>query len=319
MKVHLWGTRGSLPTPLDAQEVRNKIAIALVQAGGRHFADREAALQWMTSALPFEVAGGFGGNTSCVQLDHGGDEYVLCDAGSGLRVFGNRVLAERGGRPGVYHLVMSHVHWDHIMGFPFFTPAFIPGNRIRVYGCHDNLETAFRRQHGAPSFPVDFDALGASIEFVKLDVGRTVDIAGFAVTPKLQLHAGDSYGYRFERDGKSVIYSTDSEHKPDDLQQTKEFVDFFRGADIVIFDAMYSFAEAISVKEDWGHGSNVSGVEICQMAEVKHLVLFHHEPMNDDARIAATLAESRRLEQITRDRRPKLRVTSAYDGLELTP
>lgn len=317
MKARLWGTRGSLPSPLNADDVKNKIATALVQAGGRHFADRDAALQWMSSALPFEVAGAFGGNTSCVQIETGNDEYLLCDAGSGIRVFGNRVLAERAGKPGVYHLLMSHLHWDHIMGFPFFTPAYIPGNTLRIYGCHTNIEAAFRRQHGAPSFPVNFDSLGADIEFITLEAGRTTTIAGVEVTPKLQLHEGDSYGYRLEQAGKSIVYSTDSEHKPEDIQQTNEFVEFFRNADIVIFDAMYSFAEAVSVKEDWGHGSNVSGVEICQMADVKHLVLFHHEPVHDDARIAATLSETRRLEQLTREQRHKMRVTSAYDGLEL--
>ena len=318
MKVRLWGTRGSLPISLNADDVRQKIASALLQAAGRRFADREAALQWMTSALPFEVAGGYGGNSSCVQLDAGDDEYVLCDAGSGLRAFGNRALAARRGTPGVYHLVISHLHWDHIMGFPLFAPAFIAGNRIRIYGCHDNIEAAFRRQHGAPSFPVQFDALAATIEFIRLEPDRANDVAGFSVTPKLQVHEGDSYGYRFERDGKSVVYSTDAEHKPEDHNDTAEFVAFFRNADLVIFDAMYSFAEAVSVKEDWGHGSNVSGVEICQMACVKHLVLFHHEPIHDDARIAATLAETRRLEQITRNQRPRLRITSAYDGLEIS-
>ena len=319
MKVRLWGTRGSLPTALSADEVRNKIAVALLQAGGRHFVDRDAVLHWMASALPFEVGGGYGGNSSCVQMDAGGDEYVLCDAGSGLRAFGNRVVAERAGRPGVYHLVMSHLHWDHIMGFPFFAPAYVAGNRIRIYGCHDNIEAAFRRQHGPPSFPVHFDALHATIEFIKLEPDRTLDIAGFAVTPKLQVHEGDSYGYRFERDGKIVVYSTDAEHKPEDRNDTAEFVTFFKNADIVIFDAMYSFAEVVSVKEDWGHGSNVMGVEICQMAGAKHLVLFHHEPIHDDARIASILSETRRLEQITREQQPKLRVTSAFDGMELTP
>ena len=120
------------------------------------------------------------------------------------------------------------------------------------------------------------------------------------VTAKLQRHAGDSYGYRFEANGKAVVYSTDSEHKLTEPGETAGFVEFFRNADVVIFDAMYSLAEATTVKADWGHSSNVVGVELCQMAGVRHLCLFHHEPANDDEAISRVLAETRRLEEITR-------------------
>ncbi len=149
--------------------------------------------------------------------------------------------------------------------FPFFTPAYIPGNHIRIYGCHAELAEAFRRQQSAPCFPVEFDRLGASIDFVRLEPGRTYEIAGCLVTAKLQRHTNDSYGYRFEQGGKILVYSTDSEHKLDDDGERREFVGFFRDADFVIFDAMYSLADAISVKEDWGHSSNIVGVELCQI------------------------------------------------------
>ena len=96
------------------------------------------------------------------------------------------------------------------MGFPFFMPAYIPGNVVRIYGCHAVLEEAFRRQHGRPSFPVEFEQLGAKIEFVGLVPGQPNDVAGLTVTPKLQRHGGDSYGYRIERAGKTLVYSTDS-------------------------------------------------------------------------------------------------------------
>jgi ribonuclease BN (tRNA processing enzyme) len=137
-----------------------------------------------------------------------------------------------------------------------------------------------------------------------------------AVTPKLQRHSGDSYGYRFEAGGRSVVYSTDSEHTLDDPSQRAAFVAFFRHADLVIFDAMYSLAEAVSVKADWGHSSNIIGVELCQMAEAKHLMLFHHEPANDDATIEGVLRDARRLEELTRAS-DALRVSAAYDGLEI--
>jgi phosphoribosyl 1,2-cyclic phosphodiesterase len=317
MKLKFWGTRGSLPVALTLEQLRGKLADAIVASAGRSFASREDALAFVAQSLPFEVGGGFGGNSSCVEVRTGHEEYLLCDAGSGLRVFGNQVLSARAGKPGVYNLLMSHVHWDHIMGFPFFTPSFIPGNRIVIHGCHPGLREAFERQHGAPSFPVPWKALGAEVTFNLLTPGVTTEIAGARVTPMLQLHEGDSYGYRIEQDGRSCVYSTDSEHKPEDFEQMQAFADFFRDADLVVFDAMYSLADAVSLKEDWGHSSNVVGVELCQMAGAKHLVLFHHEPVFDDARIAATLEETRRFEEITRDDRPVLRVTAAYDGLEL--
>jgi phosphoribosyl 1,2-cyclic phosphodiesterase len=121
-----------------------------------------------------------------------------------VRPFGQKALARHGAAsPQTYHIFMSHVHWDHIMGFPFFTPAYLKGNRLRIYGGHAGLEEALRRQHGAPSFPVDFSALGADIEFVRLDPGREYDVAGLKVRLMLQRHAGDSYGYRFTSAGRT--------------------------------------------------------------------------------------------------------------------
>jgi phosphoribosyl 1,2-cyclic phosphodiesterase len=316
-RVRFWGTRGSLPVALTAADVRAKLIAALRGASGRAFASDDDLAAYVDALEP-EVAGTFGGHTSCVEIETGGSEYVLCDLGSGLRPFGQRALARHGpSSPQTYHVFMSHVHWDHIMGFPFFTPAYIPGNRIRIYGVHPDLEAALRRQHGAPSFPVEFAALGADIEFIRLEPDQTREVAGLTVTPMLQRHAGDSYGYRFDGDGKSVVYSTDSEHALVDLEETRRFVDFFRGADLVIFDAMYSLAEAISVKADWGHSSNIVGVELCHMAGARELCLFHHEPVHGDAAIARVLAEARRFEEISR-KGELLRVTAAYDGLEIT-
>ncbi len=322
MRARFWGTRGSLPVALTAAQVRDKVAQALLLAEGRRFKD-QAEAEAFAATLPFTTAQTFGGSTSCVELElqapgKESHEYILCDLGSGVRAFGNSVLARHGPKtPNVFHIFMSHLHWDHIMGFPFFTPAYIPGNKLRIYGCHADMEAAFRRQQAPPSFPVDFDYLSADIEFVRLDPGHRYDIAGLRVTPKLQLHAGDSYGYRFEHHGQVLVYSTDSEHKLDSAEETESFVRFFFGADLVIFDAMYSLADAVSVKEDWGHSSNMVGVELCQLAGVRHLALFHHEPVFKDTKIAEIEAETRRLEALTRQDAPKLSISSAYDGLEI--
>jgi phosphoribosyl 1,2-cyclic phosphodiesterase len=315
-RIRFWGTRGSLPVALTAADVRAKVMAALRCASGRTFASDDDLSAYVDTLGP-EITATFGGHTSCVEIETGGPDYVLCDLGSGVRPFGQKALARHGpASPQTYHVFMSHMHWDHIMGFPFFTPAYIPGNRIRIYGAHAGLEEALKRQHGAPSFPVDFSALGADIQFIHLEPGQPREIAGLTVTPMLQRHAGDSYGYRFAAEDKAIVYSTDSEHALVDLEETRRFVDFFHDADLVIFDAMYSLADAISVKADWGHSSNIVGVELCQMAGARELCLFHHEPVHGDAAIARVLTEARRFEEISRKGRP-LRVTAAYDGMEI--
>lgn len=316
--IRFWGTRGSLPVALNHRGVRDKIRAALLAGRERNLSSPEAIDAFLDSELPFSMTGTFGGNTSCVQIETGRDEYLLCDLGSGAREFGNQVLAQHGpGRPNSFNIFMSHVHWDHIMGFPFFAPAYIPGNRLRIYGCHDILREALQRQHAAPSFPVEFSALGSSIEFIKLEPGVTYDVAGFSVTAIKQFHSGDSYGYRFERDGKAIVYTTDCEHKAQMLDTSYPFVDFYRDADALIFDTMYSLADAISVKEDWGHSSNLVAVELAQLARAKRLVMFHHEPAYDDAKIEGVFGETVRFEEISREEH-KVEVIAAYDGLELS-
>ena len=314
--ARFWGTRGSLPVALDAAGVRAKLVAALRGAGGRTFAS-DADLDAYVDRLPFDVGSTFGGNTSCVELLTGEREYVVCDLGSGVRPFGQAAIARHGPvAPQTYHVFVSHVHWDHIMGLPFFGPAYIPGNRLVFYGGHENLEAALRRQMEPPSFPVTFDVFRAAIDFVHLAPDVTHDVAGMRVTLKRQHHAGDSYGYRFEKGGRTIVYSTDSEHQLTEPGELVAFTEFFRDADLVIFDAMYSLAEATSVKADWGHSSNIVGVELCQAAKVKELCLFHHEPALDDAALTKMLAETRRFEEITRGGAP-LRISAGYDGLEI--
>jgi phosphoribosyl 1,2-cyclic phosphodiesterase len=319
MLVRFWGTRGSIPVAMSGTEIQRKLVTALVQGVGRSLDTEEKARAFVERELAFPVRHTFGGESSCVEIETGEGEYVLCDLGSGARRFGNGVLAARGPAGHRFHVFMSHLHWDHILGFPFFMPAYLPGNHVRIYGCHDRLEEAFRHQNAAPCFPVDFSRMGARIEFVRLEPERRYEIAGLSVQPKLQRHGGDSYGYRFERGSRVLIYSTDSEHKQDDPAEMAAFVKFFHEADLVIFDAQYSLADAISIKEDWGHSSNVVGVELCQLARARRLCLYHHEPVFDDERLADLLAETRRLEEITRARAGhRVEVLAAYDGLEIS-
>jgi phosphoribosyl 1,2-cyclic phosphodiesterase len=202
------------------------------------------------------------------------------------------------------------------MGFPFFNPAYIPGNHVRIYGGHDVLSEVLHTQQSAPFFPVDFRSLASTIEFITLEPGRVYEVAGLSVTSLKQFHTGDSYGYRFSRDGKAIVYSTDCEHKYTSLDESYPFVDFYQDADLLIFDAMYSLGDSVSVKEDWGHSSNVIAVELAQAARVKRLALFHHEPVLNDQMIEGVLADTVRFEAISRPGH-EVEVISAYDGLEL--
>jgi phosphoribosyl 1,2-cyclic phosphodiesterase len=318
MLVRFWGTRGSLPVAPTADIIRKKIARALVAADGRRFTDEAEAERFVATDLGFAAAATYGGATPCVELEAGDGSYCICDMGSGLRSFGLDSIRRNGaGHAKTYNFFLSHLHWDHIMGFPFFAPAFDPDVTIRIHAAHADAEQALRRQQEEISFPVPFDWLRARISFVQLTPGEAYEVDGVQVETKLQHHSHGSYGYRFtDGDGRVVIYSTDSEHKLEQMAVEAAFIHFFREADLVICDTMYSLADTISMKEDWGHSSNLVAVDLCHQAKARCLALFHHEPTYDDEDIARMHAESIRYEELTRDG-PPLDVICAYDGLEV--
>ncbi len=318
MKVRFWGTRGSLPVAKRAQAIRGKIARALVAASGRTFANEDEALAFAESELDFATGATYGGATSCVEIEGGDNSFKVCDMGSGLRDFGldaARRCAE--GHPRVYNFFLSHLHWDHIMGFPFFVAAFDAGAKVVIHSGHPDAETALRRQQEEISFPVPFDWLRADISFVTLETGKRYEIGGLGVETILQYHSHDSYGFRFYEGDTSAIYSTDSEHKVDEMLAETKFETFFKEADLVISDTMYSLADTVTMKEDWGHSSNIVAVDLCHQAGAKRLVLFHHEPTYNDRAIQRMHHETIRYEELTREGRKPLDVVCAYDGLEL--
>lgn len=250
-------------------------------------------------------------------MDVGAGAFVVCDMGSGLREYGLDTLRRLsdGNRPKEWHFFLSHLHWDHIMGFPFFVPAFVEGAKVIIHAGHSDAEEALRRQQEEISFPVPFDWLRANIEFHTLETGREYQIGELSVSVIKQNHSHDSYGYRFrDKSGRVAIYSTDAEYKIDRMEEKSAMVDFIAGADLVIADTMYSLADSVSMKEDWGHSSNIIAVDLCHEAGARRLALFHHEPTYSDADIQRMHAETIRYEELTRNQ-SELEVLCSYDGL----
>lgn len=318
MKVVFWGTRGSLPCPLTAADIRDKLNRVL-EAALEQGLDQKEGIKAFLDSLPFALQGAYGGNTSCVQIANRQD-FVLCDAGSGLRDFGNAHVQSGGlKKPARFHIFISHLHWDHLQGFPFFVPAYVPGNQIKVYGCHEELEQAFVAQMDYPSFPLPLEELKADISFSVLNPYEEYEIAGFLVKAAPQNHPGNSFGYSFEKGGKKIVYSTDSEHNEDTEGENGLFRGFFEKADLLIFDAQYVFRDAVDTKLNWGHSCNIVGVELAANAQVKHLCLFHHEPTYDDQMLDDLLQNTLNYARIHRKMSGTpypLEVSMAYDRME---
>lgn len=325
MNVKFWGTRGSLPAPIDAQTVRDKVFNALKAAQGIQLDSKDAINEFIDTQLPFSVGNTYGTNTACVEIKNPKGPYILCDAGSGIREFGVEYMKKHGAeKKSVFHIFMSHLHWDHIQGFPFFGPAYIPGNEIIIHCYHEGTEAAYKDQMAEPFFPVPFDALAADIRFDLQPPCTPFEIDGFKITSAEQNHPGISYGYRFEKDDKIIVYSSDSEHTQEAYEDNYPFLQFYQDADLVIFDAQYTLTDATFAKANWGHSSNIIGVELAARAQVKRLSLFHHEPTNSDSSLDEFLENTRSYADVyhresntpEENRFPK-EILLSYDGLEL--
>jgi phosphoribosyl 1,2-cyclic phosphodiesterase len=320
MKAIIWGSCGSLPSPITSAAIRRKVKEALWAARSENFEHPEAVDAYLNK-LPHSACGTYKANTSCVQIVTGGRDFIICDAGTGLRDFAHSL----GNEPALatYHIFISHLHWDHIQGFPFFAPAYQAGNRIIFHGFHSEIEDAIREQMKAPCFPVPFEAMQAEIEFDIREDHAHFEIDGVHIDTIKQKHPGDSWGYRFSENGKRIIYSTDSEHGPDSRSDDYPFVEFFRDANVLIFDGQYTFEEATNSKRHWGHSDHMTAVELAARAKVQQLLVFHHEPAYTDLEIEDIHRQALRFRQqynqaiypeFKGDAYPR-HIKLAYDGL----
>ena len=307
MKVLFWGTRGSLPAAAETLDLRQKIIDGIAPGRKGEFPDCSDT----PNGTEMARCGFYGTNTSCVEIA-GGDECVVCDAGSGIQDLSRRTMADSDGKGLAFNIFLSHPHWDHIQGFPFFMPRYIAGNAIRIYGGHPGLEAVFAYQQAWSNIVLPDRA---DITFEALEPGRSYDIAGFSVRMIPQNHPGGSYGYRFERNGKAIVYSTDCEHVPP-VPDDYPFLDFFRNADLLIIDAQYSAGDAFGTKENWGHSSNTVVSELGAQTGVKRLCMFHNEPTVNDAGLDKFLYDTRRYLKIA-EPESTMQIDLAYDGLEI--
>jgi phosphoribosyl 1,2-cyclic phosphodiesterase len=243
---------------------------------------------------------GVGGNTSCVEV-RAGKAILVFDGGTGLRLLGKRMLKEM---PFTAHLFFSHVHWDHIQGFPFFDPAFVPGNVIHLYGGNNvsrTLEETLAGQMDHPSFPVHLTEMGAHMVFhsvgptpVELDTG---DGTKAVVSAAPGNHPNGVWAYRIDHAGHSVVYATDTEHYAVvDPKLTK----LAMGAEVLIYDSQYTPEEYAGTsggmpKLGWGHSTFEEAVKLAKAAGVKKLILYHHDPMQSDAAVSEKERRAREL------------------------
>ena len=282
--ITFWGTRGSIPTP-GPQTAR------------------------------------YGGNTACVAVAGRKDELVILDAGSGIRPLGRDL--QRTGNGGINaDILVSHTHWDHIQGLPFFQPLNVKGNSVRIYGSAQEgvgLESILDRQMDPMVFPIPLRALAAELTVTEI-AGGAFEIDGFTVEAFRLRHPGTTLGYKLVpvRGGPTMAYLTDNElgsggnyTVPENWRS--ELVRFLGGVDTLIHDGMYS-DELMRQRAGWGHSTPKQAVELAAESRTRRLVLFHHEPEHDDDAIDQLLAQAR---SDAKNLTAHLTVDAASEGMQL--
>lgn len=222
----------------------------------------------------------YGGNTTCLSLNADGRQIIV-DGGSGLRLLGLELMKLAFGRgQGEASFFWTHFHWDHLMGFPFFVPNFIKGNRFKHYGPAAAREVLVRQQ-AFINFPVEFSQMTSQHEFETLEPGQALALGALNVTSCRMHHPAGGLTYKFTHEGKSMVFATDVEHPAEGLDP--ELLKLTQGADLLIYDAQFTPEEYEKGRKGWGHSTWQKGMELARAARVKRLHLCHHDQQHADA------------------------------------
>lgn len=286
MKVKFWGVRGSLPTPITPQQVQSKIMAALQRATPADLENAETRAQFISN-LPSWLFGTTGGNTACVELTHN-DTHIILDAGTGLRVLGKSKKC-----PEKYHMFFSHLHWDHIQGFPFFDHAFNPDCAFEMYYPGEDTEKWFMNQMTEPySPPAVPKSISKKMHFNNCIPDTEFEVEGIKVNCHKMCHPGGSYAWSFETDGKKIVYASDVELKSSDYIDTTEGEGVFKNADAIVIDTQYTVDE-IYLKANWGHSVFCYVIDFAAYWNIKKVYMFHHDPTYDDKKLYSMLQAAR--------------------------
>lgn len=283
MFIKFYGVRGSIPSPTLSSEYKNKIKRILELAIEEKLTDKSQIEQFIRK-IPYPLNYLTGGNTTCVTVRTKENLYIL-DGGTGIRVLGEEIFKNPESFPKILHIFITHTHWDHIQGIPFFKPLYLPNYTIHFYSGFSNIEERLIYQTDERFFPMPFQKTASKKYFHHLKVNTA-----YKIEEKLEIHTfplkhpGGCYSYKFIslENNKTFIFATDVEFTGEDFLDKQEYLDYFGYSDILVLDSQYTLDESF-LKIDWGHTSYTMAVNCAVHWRVKNLVLTHHEPTyNDD-------------------------------------